>query len=143
MKEKLNANAQAVLHAVENTNTHPTAAEIYDRVRQERPGIGLASVYRILHNLVSQGCIRELHHSDDTCRYDAHIERHDHAICTACGALLDIPMDLPLAQEVLQKAALATGIELTSHEIRLYGLCPACQAQKALRDNQEQSMTLS
>ena len=130
MREKLNANAQAILDVVRATDTHPTATEIYDEVRKVRPQIGLASVYRILRHLVHDGYVLELKNSDESCRYDGHITRHDHAICTECGALLDVPMDVPLAQEILQAAAQATGIQLRSHEVRLYGLCPTCQEQQ-------------
>ncbi|HEX3643535.1 MAG TPA: hypothetical protein VHV10_19790, partial [Ktedonobacteraceae bacterium] len=61
-----------------------------------------------------------------SCRYDAHVERHDHAICTVCGTLLDIPIEVKVPQGVLQAAAEAAGIELSSHELRLYGRCPLC-----------------
>ncbi|HTI15685.1 MAG TPA: transcriptional repressor [Dictyobacter sp.] len=126
MKTKLNANAQAVLESVRLSTSHPTASEVYDTVKTARPGIGLASVYRILHTLVQQGYIQEIRHSDDTCRYDGHIERHDHAICTACGALLDVPVNITLPPDLLQAAADATGMDLSSHELRLYGVCPRC-----------------
>ena len=130
MREKLNANAQSILDIIRATDMHPTATEIYDEVRKVRPQIGLATVYRILRNLVQHGYVLELKNSDESCRYDGHITRHDHAICTECGALLDVPIDVPLAQEILQNAALAAGIQLQSHEVRLYGRCPACQARQ-------------
>ncbi len=128
MKVTLNANAQAVLEVISAAHYHPTASDIYDEVREMRPKMGLASVYRILHTLVEQGYIRELRHTDDVCRYDAHTERHDHAICTQCGALLDVPIDIQVPQEALQQAAQAAGIELAGHEIRLYGRCHKCHA---------------
>ena len=130
MREKLNSNAQSILDIIRATDMHPTATEIYDEVRKVRPQIGLATVYRILRNLVQHGYVLELKNSDESCRYDGHITRHDHAICTECGALLDVPIDVPLAQEILQNAALAAGIQLQSHEVRLYGRCPACQARQ-------------
>ncbi|HEY4036816.1 MAG TPA: transcriptional repressor [Ktedonobacteraceae bacterium] len=130
MKATLNENAQAVLSVVQIFHSHPTAAEVYEVVREKRPRIGIASVYRILHNLVEQGYIKELRHSDESCRYDAHIERHDHAICIICGALLDVPIEVKLPQDVLQAAAEAAGIELGSHELRLYGRCLLCNTSK-------------
>jgi Fur family transcriptional regulator, peroxide stress response regulator len=130
MHEKLNRNARAVLDTVRAAHNHPTASEIYEAVKQVQPQIGLASVYRILHSLVEQEYIKELRHGDDTCRYDGYMARHDHAICTNCGALLDIPINIPLTQELLETAARATGIELFSHELRLYGLCPTCKEQQ-------------
>jgi Fur family peroxide stress response transcriptional regulator len=130
MNETLNKNAQAVLNVLRSSQDHPTAAQVYELVRNKRPRIGIASVYRILRNLVEQGYVKELRLSDEGCRYDAHIERHDHAICTICGALLDVPIDVKLSPDVLQAAAEATGIELSSHELRLYGRCPQCNTSK-------------
>ena len=130
MKETLNENARAVLNTVQASQSHPTAAQVYEVVRDKRPRIGLASVYRILHHLVEQGYIKEIRHADESCHYDAHMERHDHAICTVCGTLLDIPIEIKLPQEILQAAAEAAGMMLSSHEVRLYGLCPHCNSSK-------------
>lgn len=127
MNEKLNSNAQAVLTIVRAAQNHPSAIEIYEAVRRVRPRIGLASVYRILHHLVEQGYIKEAGGRDECHRYDGHTARHDHAICTVCGALLDVPSEVTIAPAVLQAAAQAAGIELGSHEVRLYGRCSSCQ----------------
>lgn len=128
MKEKLNENAQAVLEVVRMAHNHPTALEVYDVVKHKRPRIGLASVYRILRQLVERGYINELGRSDEGSRYDAQTARHDHAVCTVCGTLLDVPVEIVLPDEILQTAAQSAGITLTSHEIRLYGRCPSCLA---------------
>jgi Fur family peroxide stress response transcriptional regulator len=128
MSQKLNENAQAVLDVVRASRYHPTAIEVYEAVKQKRSRIGIASVYRILHNLVQQGYVKELRHNDECCRYDAHLERHDHAICTGCGVLLDIPLEVQVPQNILQAAAQAAGIELSSHELCLYGRCSRCNA---------------
>ncbi|QBD81620.1 transcriptional repressor [Ktedonosporobacter rubrisoli] len=129
MKDKLTSNAQAVLEVVRTANNHPTALEIYETVREQRPRIGVATVYRILHNLVEQGHVKEINTSEESCRYDGRISRHDHAICTVCGALIDVPVDVKVSEAILQAAAQASGITLSSHEVRLYGLCPSCQAK--------------
>ena len=131
MKEKLNSNAQAVLEIVRAAHNHPTAQEIYEAVRNVRPRIGLATVYRILHHLAEQGYIKEIGPNEECSRYDGHVSRHDHAVCTGCGALLDVPVEVTVPAEVLQVAARATGMALSSHEVRLYGLCSSCQE----RDN--------
>jgi Fur family peroxide stress response transcriptional regulator len=131
MKKRLNENAQAVLDAVRSTDHHPTALEVYETVKHYRPRIGLASVYRILHYLVEEEYIIELALGDDSSRYDGRTSRHDHAICRNCGMLLDLPVEVVLSQQALQNAAQVVGIELESHEVRLYGICKACQASSA------------
>lgn len=84
-------------------------------------------MYRILHTLTEQGMIREIGRSEES-RYDGQVARHDHAICTECGALIDLPSDIALTQEHLRAMAQAVGIELESYEVRLYGKCTVCQA---------------
>jgi Fur family transcriptional regulator, peroxide stress response regulator len=130
MEHTLNTNAHAVLDVLRASQNHPTALEVYESVRRARPRIGLATVYRILHQLTEQGLIKELEYGSECSRYDAHIRRHDHAICTGCGALLDIPLDIQLPGETLQAAARAAGIELGTHELRIYGLCTSCQSRR-------------
>ena len=127
LKEKLNTNAQAVLDVVRSVQTHPTALEVYEMVKQVRPRIGLASVYRILGHLVEQNYIKELPYGDGSSRYDGRITRHDHGICTNCGALLDLPIEVTVSQQILQQAAQAAGLELDTHEVRIYGRCASCQ----------------
>jgi Fur family peroxide stress response transcriptional regulator len=128
--EALNANARAVLAMLQTRTDHPTAQEIYDEVRHVRPRIGLATVYRILHQLVEQGTIKTWDYSNTGTRYDAHISRHDHALCVECGALLDVPVVIPLPPEILEQAALAAGIEMETHEVRIYGRCQNCQRKR-------------
>ena len=128
MKEKLNSNAQAVLDIVGTTENHPTALEVYEAVKRVRPRMGLASVYRILHHLVEQEYIKEVGRGEERSRYDGNVSRHDHAVCTSCGSLLDVPVEITVPEELLQAAAQATGIKLGSHEVRLYGRCSSCQA---------------
>jgi Fe2+ or Zn2+ uptake regulation protein len=129
MEDLLNANARAILDVVRATQNHPTALEVYERVRLMRPRIGLATVYRILHQLSEQGLIKELGQNAGRNRYDGRTGRHGYAVYTTCGALLDIPMEISLSREVLQTAAQAAGITLGEHEVRLYGQCTRCQME--------------
>lgn len=130
MEDLLNANARAVLGVLRESTKHPTAQEVYEEVRLMRPRIGLATVYRILRQLTEQGVIKVWGYGSESARYDARTFRHDHACCTECGALLDVPMDVEMSRAALEKAARATGIEIGSHEVRIYGRCQDCQAKE-------------
>ena len=129
MEDILNANARAVLEVLRASNRHPTAQEVYEEVRHARPRIGLATVYRNLRQLAEQGMIKMWGYGSESARYDACTHRHDHACCTVCGALLDVPVEIALSPTELEKAARATGIEMGSHEVRIYGRCQECQAR--------------
>ena len=127
MEDILNANARAVLEALQASTRHPTAQEVYEEVRHARPRIGLATVYRILRQLAEQDMIKVWGYGSESARYDARTHRHDHAFCTVCGAMLDVPLEIALSSVELEKAARATGIEIGSHEVRIYGRCRDCQ----------------
>lgn len=142
IKPMLNENARAILDVVRSAYNHPTALEVYETVKRQRPRIGLASVYRILHNLVEHEYIHELRMGEENfSRYDGHIMRHDHAICRSCGTLLDLPIEIALSPQALQEAARAAGITLETHEVRLYGLCDSCEAEKTNKAKSEQHAT--
>src|SRR6266446_9230024 len=111
MEHTLNTNAHAVLDVLRASQHHPTALEVYESVRRARPRIGLATVYRILHQLTEQGLIKELAYGSGCSRYDACTRRHDHAFCTECGAFLDIPQEVQLSTKALQVAAHSTDFE--------------------------------
>ncbi len=132
MEDLLNKNARAVLAVLQASTGHPTAQEVYEEVRHTRPRIGLATVYRILHQLAQQGTIKVWGYGSESARYDARTHRHDHAFCTECGALMDVPMEIELPREALEQAARATGLEMGSHEVRIYGRCQNCQVRSEL-----------
>ncbi|SRR5258707_544242 len=139
MEGLLNTNARAVLEVLRGSERHPTAQEVYDEVRLARPRIGLATVYRILRQLAEQGVIQVWSYGSESARYDARTQRHDHACCTVCSALLDVPVEIEMSRAELEKAAHATGLEMGSHEVRIYGRCRDCQAQSTeeLQRNQK------
>ena len=51
---------QVILKTLKNLETHPTAADLYERVRESMPKISLATVYRTLESLAAMGVIRKL-----------------------------------------------------------------------------------
>ena len=95
---RLTPQRQAVLTTLEASVDHPTAAEVFERVRSDLPGIGAATVYRTLALLVDQGLALELNLGDgNAARFDGNTARHDHVVCSACGAATDIDQALPSA----------------------------------------------
>ena len=52
---RLTPQRRAVLDVLEAARDHPTASDVYDRVRLHAPGIGAATVYRTLQQLAEDG----------------------------------------------------------------------------------------
>jgi Fe2+ or Zn2+ uptake regulation protein len=127
---RLTPQRRAVLEVLESATDHPTAAEVFERVRVASPGIGPATVYRTLALLVANGVALELSLGDGTsARYDGNTARHDHLVCTSCGAASDIESALP--GELLDQVTGSTGYAISHYDLQFHGLCPECQAQRS------------
>ena len=119
---------QVVLEVVQAGDHHPTAAEVFDAARKKMPGISFATVYNSLRFLTAEGLVREIAFGNGASRYDRETDRHDHAICSACGKLVDF--DLPGTVALTRSAARASRFKAESVHLTLVGLCPKCRDQK-------------
>ena len=119
---------QVVLQVVRGTESHLTAAEIYDAARQLLPSISFATVYNSLRYLRDEGLISEVTFGNAASRYDRETGRHDHAVCTECGRLTDF--DLSETAALLKLAARRSKFKPQSVHLTLYGLCPDCGAKR-------------
>jgi len=119
---------KAVLDVVRAGDTHPTAAEIFEQARKAMPAISFATVYNSLRYLKQAGLVREVAFGNGASRYDRETDRHDHAICSECGALVDF--DLPGTVDLIRAAARASRFKAESVHLTLVGLCPQCRDSK-------------
>lgn len=122
---RLTPQRRAVLDVLATATDHPTAGEVFERVRRILPGIGAATVYRTLGLLVESGQALELSLGDVAgARYDGNVHRHDHVVCTECGRAVDI--DSPLPAEATAALAAHTGFTITGYDLQFLGRCPTC-----------------
>ena len=117
---------EAVLLVIQGSKHHPTANEVYAEARKRLPSISFATVYNSLRYLKQEGLVHEIKFGDAASRYDRETERHDHAICTECGTLVDF--DLPETAELLRMAARKSRFKAESVHLTLVGVCPECRA---------------
>lgn len=115
---------QAVLQVIRDSDSHLTANEVFEDARRILPGISFATVYNSLRFLKEQGMIGEVRFGNDAARFDRKLARHDHAICSHCGKLVDL--DLPIPQELLRKGERLSKFKADSLEVILRGVCPDC-----------------
>ncbi|MGH9942735.1 MAG: Fur family transcriptional regulator [Pyrinomonadaceae bacterium] len=115
-----------VLQVVRESDGHLTANEIYAAARAALPSISFATVYNSLRYLRDAGLVREITFGNGASRYDRETARHDHAVCTRCGKLLDF--DLAEAAELMRLAARRTRFKPESVHLTLVGVCPECDA---------------
>jgi Fe2+ or Zn2+ uptake regulation protein len=128
IRPALTRQRKVVLEAVQAGDHHPTAAEVFDAARTAMPGISFATVYNSLRYLKEKGLVREIAFGKGASRYDRETERHDHAICSDCGKLVDF--DLPGTLALVRAAARASRFQPESVHLTLIGRCPNCRDGK-------------
>ncbi|MGH9897234.1 MAG: Fur family transcriptional regulator [Pyrinomonadaceae bacterium] len=117
---------KVVLDVIRASADHPTAGEIFAAAREIKPTISYATVYNSLRFLKESGFVREISFANAASRYDRETHRHDHAICTRCGKLVDF--DLEATVELTRPAARRSGFKPQSVHLTLLGLCPDCRS---------------
>lgn len=122
----MTAKRAAILQVLQDSTGHLTAEEIFLRARELCPGIVLATVYNNLNALAEAGVIRRIKTDTGADYFDRTPMEHDHALCTACGALFDLPQ-IELAAFLSQK----TDAPILSYHLVVHSICPACQKSKA------------
>lgn len=134
---RLTPHRAAVLDALRARRYHPTAAEVFRSVRRRRPGISFATIYNALNWLTGKGFIAELQFGDDASRYDSVPAPHEHLVCTRCGAIEDVELDLP-AEFWARARGLGRrrfGYQLQNYRLEFFGLCPRCSAAAKRKAN--------
>ncbi|MCB0738076.1 MAG: transcriptional repressor [Bacteroidetes bacterium] len=68
---------------------HPTAEDVYERIRPNNPSISMATVYKTLDCFVKAGLAQKVGTTEGKTRYDANLDRHDHLYCEESNQIID------------------------------------------------------
>ena len=128
---RLTPQRRAVLKAIAVSHDHATPAEIYARVRQEQPAIGLTTVYRVINLLDRLNLICRVNLGGESQGYLMRrpTGHHHHLVCSKCGRAIDFS-DCGL-NSLEQRMAQETKYEIDGHLLELYGRCPSCQTNSS------------
>jgi Fur family transcriptional regulator, ferric uptake regulator len=116
---------QVIFEEVIGEKTHPSAQEIYERVRLRLPKISLGTVYRNLERLAAQGMIQKIESADGQRRFDGELAEHYHIRCLYCGRVDDAP--LPLLSRLNQNFGRMSEYQILGHRLEFFGICPRCR----------------
>ena len=114
---------ELIYEALRQTEQHPTAEMTYQWLKPANPSLSLGTVYRNLNLLADEGAIRRMAFPVE--RYDAKTMPHPHFCCDQCGAVYDL--HLPYDAELDRQALLASGHDVTGHEVVFHGICTKCK----------------
>jgi Fe2+ or Zn2+ uptake regulation protein len=116
---------KVVWDAVKTDKTHPTADQIYDKVRKRLPNISLGTVYRNLQKLVADEKLQIVMLGRSQ-HFDPLVGPHQHFICEVCDRVFDVVIE---GENELKPAKLPhEGFKVTSHQLAFFGTCKRCDS---------------
>ena len=115
---------RAVFDALMGKRDHPTAVEVFMRVKGKMPSISLATVYNCLETLTGCGLVKSVNHDREPSRYCPNLNEHAHFFCTSCGSVMDVPLrSKQTPQDIWDMPA---DVLIEQSEVAFRGLCPKC-----------------
>ena len=124
---RLTPHRREVFQILAESTDHPTAYDIFDRVKGRSPGISLATVYNCLEHLTGHGLIKQVHVDRTHSRYCANIHEHVHFHCEKCDAVIDALPSRTLDPTLFWN--LPQGAHITRSDVAIHGVCPKCAAE--------------
>ncbi|MCC6830015.1 MAG: transcriptional repressor [Thermoleophilia bacterium] len=122
----------AVLEQLAGAGCCQTAQEIHDLLRgTDRRRVGIASVYRVLDQLVGLHLVTKIEFGDGVSRFEAAQpggHHHHHVVCTGCGRV--DPFEDRDLERAIAGSGRRTGFEVTDHDVVLRGRCPDCAGSR-------------
>lgn len=108
-----------------SSKEHPTADQIYQKVKVKFPTISLTTVYQVLHLLETLGLLQELKFAERTSRYDPNTNPHINVICKECGIISDYESEE--VNKMWRYIIEDIGEKVDSQRIDLYIKCEKCK----------------
>ena len=117
-----------VFDILADSKDHPTANEVFERVKSRMPSISLATVYNCLETLTSCGLINQVNLDRAPSRFCANLAEHVHFHCENCGKVVDADPLRGLKAEDFW--SLPEGTKVTDLSVAIRGKCPDCANRK-------------
>ena len=116
---------------LENEADHLSAEDIFLKVKERAPEIGLATVYRTLELLAELKVVDKINFGDGVARFDLRKEGakhfHHHLVCMHCGSVEEIEDDL--LEDVEKKVENQFNFQIVDHRLTFHGICKKCTAE--------------
>jgi Fur family peroxide stress response transcriptional regulator len=116
-----------LVRLIASSEGHPSAAQLYARIKRRFPTMSQATVYKTLALLKDMGQVLEIDMHEDS-HYDGNRpEPHPHLICMKCNKIVD--GEVSLDKKSIRTLENRSGYTILHPQISLYGLCPDCKKE--------------
>ena len=113
----------AIYEALHNSSEHPSAEEIFQKVKKRFPMISLGTVYKTLERFSEAGLAQKVGTMADVSRFHTKTDCHHHMFCVKCQSIRDIAD--PVGQNKLSLPD-GHGFEVLGHDVIVRGYCARC-----------------
>jgi len=113
-----------IFKILENNTSHPSAEQVFKRVKKIYPTVSFTTIYKTLETLRDLGEVQELIIDEDRKHYDPNTDIHHHIICSNCKKILDIFEDF--SQHVKMPDTLKKDYTVSGFQISFHGICKDC-----------------
>lgn len=114
-----------VYRLLQQERNHPTANDVFMRVKDRLPNISLATVYNCLEALVQHGIIRQVNFDRESSRYCPNLSEHGHFHDEVTGVIHDV--DFKPGVNLADVLNLPPGAVIDDVEITLRGKVSAAR----------------
>lgn len=113
---------QAIRQVFEEEERPLTAQEVWGLARERLPGLGQATSYRVVKDLVERSWLKVVDFPGESVRYERADQPHHHFFqCRRCGEITSLQGCFQGIQQLVPQ-----DFEVESHELIFYGRCPDC-----------------
>jgi Fur family ferric uptake transcriptional regulator len=112
--------------AIEQTNSHISAEEIYAQVVMKYPNVNISTVYRTLELLKKLGLVTDTDFGEGRVRYHPVGKgHHHHLVCQECGSIVDLDEAVlaPLKEDLLREYDFSADLK----HLAIFGRCGKCR----------------
>ena len=122
---KYSRQRELILNTVLSHPIHPTADELYNKLKENFPNLSLGTVYRNLNLLAEHGEIMKLKMEEGPDRYDGCTKEHFHMECRVCGKVIDLEIS-GLDQTFNKAVADVKEHKVEDIKVAFKGVCKDC-----------------
>jgi Fur family ferric uptake transcriptional regulator len=112
--------------AIEHSNGHISAEEIYAQVVMKYPNVNISTVYRTLELLKKLGLVTDTDFGEGRVRYHPVGKgHHHHLVCQECGDIVDLDEAVlaPLKEDLLREYGFSADLK----HLAIFGRCGKCK----------------
>ena len=102
---------------------HITIEALYEMMLKKFSSISLATIYKNMNLMIENSFVQEVKLPDTKSVYELKKASHSHLLCTECGEVEDVKVDLSCA---IEDASNRSNFKIDSTALTFVGICQKC-----------------